>query len=109
MYDIVQVTLNHLNQTVGDGRPDCWNTPGIFEAECPEGYNFCYDEMEVDWLATGDQLVTMRRGCSYLPQEEKCVTSEIANVWQFKDCIQFRLQIFHTDFKYRMLDKSVFF
>ena len=46
--------LDHLNNTIGNGDERCFDAPGPeHEIECPEGYNFCFSEMEVDWLAKG--------------------------------------------------------
>ena len=51
----IKVTLDHLNNTIGNGDERCFVAPGPeHEIECPEGYNFCFSEMEVDWLAKGN-------------------------------------------------------
>ena len=48
------VTVDHLNQTVGNGDELCWNDPAeAHQIECPAGYNFCITDMEVDWMAQG--------------------------------------------------------
>ena len=80
------VTVNHLNQTVGNGDIACWYDPlQSDEIECPLGQNFCITDMEVDWIGKGDQYTTVRRSCAELPAPETCIASSLA-IYQFKDC-----------------------
>ena len=31
--------------------------------ECPVGENFCWTDLEVDWMMNGDQYTTVTRSC----------------------------------------------
>ena len=80
--------MNHLNQTVGDGDPACWTSPGPeHEIECPAGMNFCIVDMEVDWMGKGDQYTTVKRSCAAAPAPTTCQSGDMG-VYQYKDCIK---------------------
>ena len=56
------VTVNHLNQTIGNGDISCWHDPREENAiQCPAGENFCITDLEVDWTGRGDQYATISR------------------------------------------------
>ena len=84
---VCSVRMDHFNNTVGEGDPRCWgeDIPGFFYTQCAEGENFCVTDIEVDWLANGDQHTTLKRSCSALPAEDECASGAI-QTWQYKDC-----------------------
>ena len=83
-----QITVNHLNETVGNGMSLCWDNPGaLTEIECPMGENFCITDMEVDWMWNGDQHTTLKRGCAAQPAPTYCQSGGLGGVYQFKDCV----------------------
>lgn len=54
-------------------------------ADCSAEQMYCVDDMLVDWLATGEQVVKIRRGCSALPPNKDCVEGELDQI-KYKDC-----------------------
>ena len=84
---VCTVRMDHFNQTVGEGDARCWgeDRAAMFSQQCPEGHNFCITDIEVDWMANGDQHTTVRRSCATEPAPETCASGAI-QTWQYKDC-----------------------
>ncbi|CAG5088632.1 Oidioi.mRNA.OKI2018_I69.PAR.g11906.t2.cds [Oikopleura dioica] len=85
---VCEVTVDHLNQTVGLGDFHCLDDPpSTYEIECAETQTYCVTELEVDWMPNGDQETTVRRSCSATPAPTFCtIGNPYGSIYQRKDC-----------------------
>ena len=44
--------------------------------ECGVDEPYCVDDMLADWVAKGQQLIQIKRGCSAVPAISPCVSGE---------------------------------
>ena len=88
---VCQVTVDSVEEIVGVGHQSCWNDPQAYDLEtCPEGFDYCSEELEADWDQFGGQTYRMKRACAKTPEPtSECIDgSDAANHFLFKDCTQ---------------------
>jgi hypothetical protein len=69
----------------------------FYLVSCSPDQNFCVTEMLTDWLAKGQQLTTIKRGCSTTPAPIACksgATNNIKVIENNKSTVNFFLKLF---------------
>ena len=66
-----------LEHPVGLGDDRCFDSAEETSLiNCQFGAEFCSTEMLVDWYARGQQIVTIRRGCSTEAHDDICQSAQ---------------------------------
>jgi len=87
---ICEQTKNHLGQTVGFSDEGCFDAPDeSYLHVCGPQATMCSTLMEVDWLATGEQITLVRRGCGVKNAPSTVCTEETLSNFQYKQCVEF--------------------
>ena len=63
------MTVDSVEEIVGVGHQSCWNDPQAYDLEtCPEGFDYCSEELEADWDQFGGQTYKIKRACAKTPE-----------------------------------------
>jgi len=82
-----QAIRDSQGNAIGVGNDDCFdNLHSGLLMDCNADEDFCIDEILVDWLVKGEQIVQLRRGCSKTQAPGPCTSGETSNI-KYKDCL----------------------
>jgi len=79
-------TRDSQGNVYGVSDDSCWENVGPQHLkECGVDEPYCVDDMLADWVAKGQQLIQIKRGCSKVPAISPCVSGE-SSYMMYKDC-----------------------